>query len=152
MFNQWVLVTACANLRHYAFFNRNVSFRKKLLFQDHTKLFKRNLQSWPLKGQCHEIFDFRFFHESVSPDPLSNSIPLLSYNFFPKIRGDIRSSRCTTAPSVMDTGGKWKNLQLFFLTPLGSTVELTYRYYFSFKFTFRCQKSDIAPIICHRYP
>jgi hypothetical protein len=25
----------------------------------------------PLKGQCHEIFDFRFFYESVSPKPLS---------------------------------------------------------------------------------
>ncbi len=24
-----------------------------------------------LMGQCHEIFDFRFFHESVSPKPLS---------------------------------------------------------------------------------
>jgi hypothetical protein len=24
-----------------------------------------------LKGQCHEIFDFRFFHESVSPKSLS---------------------------------------------------------------------------------
>jgi hypothetical protein len=24
-----------------------------------------------LKGQCHEIFDFCFFHESVSPKPLS---------------------------------------------------------------------------------
>jgi hypothetical protein len=24
----------------------------------------------PLKGQCHEIFDFWFFHESVSPKPL----------------------------------------------------------------------------------
>jgi hypothetical protein len=23
----------------------------------------------PLKGQCHEIFDFEFFHESVSPRP-----------------------------------------------------------------------------------
>jgi hypothetical protein len=23
-----------------------------------------------LKGQCHEIFDFRFFHESVSPKPI----------------------------------------------------------------------------------
>jgi hypothetical protein len=22
-----------------------------------------------LKGQCHEIFVFRFFHESVSPSP-----------------------------------------------------------------------------------
>ncbi len=24
-----------------------------------------------LKGQCHEIFEFRFFRESVSPKPLS---------------------------------------------------------------------------------
>jgi hypothetical protein len=24
-----------------------------------------------LKGQCHEIFDFRFFHESVPTKPLS---------------------------------------------------------------------------------
>ncbi len=24
-----------------------------------------------LKGQCHHIFDFRYFHESVSPKPLS---------------------------------------------------------------------------------
>jgi hypothetical protein len=25
----------------------------------------------PLKGQCHEISDFRFFYELVSPKPLS---------------------------------------------------------------------------------
>jgi hypothetical protein len=30
--------------------------------------------SQALKGQCHDIFDFRFFHESVSPKSLS--IPL----------------------------------------------------------------------------
>ncbi len=30
-----------------------------------------------LKGQCHEIVDFRIFHESVSPKPLS--IPLGSF-------------------------------------------------------------------------
>ncbi len=33
-----------------------------------------------LKVQCHEIFDFWFFHESVSPKPLS--IPLWPYRFF----------------------------------------------------------------------
>ncbi len=27
-------------------------------------------------------------------------------------------------------------------------VDLTYRYIFSFKFTLRCQQSDIVPIIC----
>jgi hypothetical protein len=57
-----------------------------------------------LKGRCHEIFDFWFFHESVSPKPLS--IPLGPFRIFSKIRGDIHSSRCTTG--VVDTGGKWK--------------------------------------------
>ncbi len=59
-----------------------------------------------LKGQCHEMFDSCFFHESVSPQP--QSIP-----FFSKIRGDIRKSSCTTSindtnfASVVDTGGKF---------------------------------------------
>jgi hypothetical protein len=48
-----------------------------------------------------------FFHESVSPKPLI--IPLGPFGFFSKIRGDIRSS--TFATGVIDTGGKWKNLQ-----------------------------------------
>jgi hypothetical protein len=47
-----------------------------------------------VKGQCHEIFDFWFFHESVSPKPLS--IPLRPFQIFSKICGDIRSSRLTT--------------------------------------------------------
>jgi hypothetical protein len=47
-----------------------------------------------LKGQCHEIFDFWFFHESVSPKPLS--IPLGPFRIFSKIFGDIHSSRWTT--------------------------------------------------------
>ncbi len=42
-----------------------------------------------------------FFHESVSPKPLS--ISLGPFRIFSKIRGDIRSSRCTTG--VVDTGG-----------------------------------------------
>jgi hypothetical protein len=54
-----------------------------------------------------------FFHESVSPKPLS--IPLGPFRIFSKIRGDIRSSRLTTgindtgskfATGVNDTGGK----------------------------------------------
>ncbi len=48
-----------------------------------------------------------FFLESVSPKPLS--MPLGASQIFSKIRGDIRSSRCTTG--VVDTSGKWKNLQ-----------------------------------------
>ncbi len=55
-----------------------------------------------LKGQCHEIFASGFFHESVSPKPLS--IPVGPFRIFKKIRGDIRSSRLTTG--INDTGGK----------------------------------------------
>ncbi len=48
-------------------------------------------------------FRLRFFHESVSPKPLS--IPLGPFQIFSTICGDIRSSRCTTG--VIDTGGKF---------------------------------------------
>ncbi len=77
-----------------------------------------------LKGQCHEIFDFRFFHESVSPKHLS--IPLRPFRNFSKILGGIRGSRCTTG--VNDTGGKWKKtfkqktFSYFVWAPLGSRV------------------------------
>ncbi len=62
-----------------------------------------------LQGQCHEIFCFWIFHESVSPQP--QSIPLGPLKFFSKIRGDIRKSRFATggkfATGVNDTGGKF---------------------------------------------
>ncbi len=85
-----------------------------------------------LKGQWHEIFDFRFFHASVSrrylllkgtvsrgfrlqvflwisfPRPYEYTIRAVSN--FSKIRRDICSSRCITG--VVDTGGKWKNPEL----------------------------------------
>jgi hypothetical protein len=57
-----------------------------------------------LKGLGHEIFDFWFFHESVSPKPLS--IPLGPFRISSKIRGDICSSRFATG--VVDTSGKCK--------------------------------------------
>jgi hypothetical protein len=37
-----------------------------------TKTRRRNGEATALKGQCHDIFDFWFFHELVSPKPLSN--------------------------------------------------------------------------------
>jgi hypothetical protein len=55
-----------------------------------------------LERQCHEIFDFRFVHESVAPSPRV-SLFLGPFRFFSKIRGDISSSMCTTG--VVDTGG-----------------------------------------------
>jgi hypothetical protein len=39
-----------------------------------------------LKGQCHEIFCFRFFYESPSPKPLI--ITFGSFRIFSKIRED----------------------------------------------------------------
>ncbi len=67
-----------------------------------TKTRRRNSEATALKGQCHEIFYFWFFHESVSPKPLSK--PFGPFRFFSKIRGDIHSSRFATG--VNDTGGK----------------------------------------------
>ncbi len=84
-----------------------------------------------------------------SPKP--KSIPLGPFRFFSKICGDIRSLRCTTG--VVDTCDKSKKSSIrkflhFFLHLW--IVESTYRWFFFFKFTFRCQQSDSVPIICHR--
>ncbi len=49
-----------------------------------------------LKGQCHEIFCFRFFSWIIFPQSPENNI---------RIHFDIRKSRCTTG--VNDTGGKF---------------------------------------------
>ncbi len=91
-----------------------------------------NGYDFKLKGQVSR--DFRllvFFHESVSPKPLS--IPLGPFRFFSKIREDIRSSRCTTG--VVDTGGKWKKSSIIkVLNILFGHLweeELTYRYIFA---------------------
>jgi hypothetical protein len=63
----------------------------------------QNVAAHNIKGQCHEIFCFWFFYESVSRQP--QSIPLGPFQIFLKICGDIRKSRCTTG--VNDTGGKF---------------------------------------------
>ncbi len=103
-----------------------------------------------LKGQFHEIFDFRFFsHQSISPKP--PSIPLgLFLNFFENSR---RYSKLKVHHRCCDTSGKWKkslpeSFNYFVWTSLGSRI--TYRSIFSFKFTVRCKRSDIVTIICHR--
>jgi hypothetical protein len=51
-----------------------------------------------------DFFASGFFLEPVTPKPLI--IPLGPFQFFSKIRGDIRSSRFATG--VVNTGGKWK--------------------------------------------
>jgi hypothetical protein len=48
-----------------------------------------------------------FFHEALSPNPLS--IPLGRFKFFFKFMEiHIHSYMCTTGVSVVVTGGKWK--------------------------------------------
>jgi hypothetical protein len=91
--------------------------------------------------------DFRllvFFHESISPKPLS--IPLVPFQICSKIRGNIRSSRCTTG--IVEKWEKSSILKVFIIL-FGHLweVKLTYRYIFAFKFTLRSQQPDIAPII-----
>ncbi len=56
-------------------------------FRIHTKMSRirntdQNHEKLYLKGQCHEIFASGFFHESVSPKPLS--IPLGPFRIFRK--------------------------------------------------------------------
>ncbi len=61
----------------------------KVLLKNHNPRFKPRLlqKIWTLKGVCHEIFSFNFFHNSVFPGSLS--IPLGPFQIFSKIREDI---------------------------------------------------------------
>ncbi len=91
-----------------------------------------------------------FFHESVSPKPMS--IQLGPFRIFLKIRGDIRSSRCNTGD--VDTGGKWKKSSIIkiLIICIGHlwVVELAHKQIFFFKFILRSQQPDIVPIFCNR--
>jgi hypothetical protein len=94
-----------------------------------------------LKRQCPESFHFRFFHESVSPEPLSISLGLCK--IFLKIRGDISSSRCTNCVVETVANGKIFNQKSVecFVWHLWEE-ELTYRKFFFFKFTLRLSRES----------
>ncbi len=84
-----------------------------IIFIQFVKLISvRSYVGWcfALKGQCHKIFCFRFFHESSFPKPLR--IKLGPFLFFSKIPKDIRSINDTvnfptSTAGVVDTGGKF---------------------------------------------
>jgi hypothetical protein len=59
-----------------------------------------------LKGQCHEIFNFQFFHELVSSKPLSS--PLGPSQFFRKF-AEILAAQ--VHHRVNETSGKWEKTQ-----------------------------------------
>jgi hypothetical protein len=76
-----------------------------------------------------------FFHESVSPKPLS--IPLGPFRKFAEIFAAQGAPPVSVTPVA--NGKKIFNY-----------IKVTYRYIFAFKFTLRSQQPDIVPIICHR--
>ncbi len=92
---------------------------------------------YALKGQGQEIFDFWFFSWISFPQAPEYGIQLRPFQIFSKIRGDNRSSRCTTG--VLDTGCKGKKLPIIkvLIILFGHLweVELTCKYIFAFNFT-----------------
>jgi hypothetical protein len=79
-----------------------------------------------------------------APDNTVRAVSNFFRNFAEKIRGDIRSSRCTAG--VLDTGGKWEKspIRKIFSSPFGHlwVVELENRTKFFFKFISSCQQFD----------
>jgi hypothetical protein len=63
---------------------------------------KKKCISFLIKGTVSRDFCFRFFSWIIFPQAPENNIRVIS-NFFSKIRGDIRKSRCTTC--INATGG-----------------------------------------------
>ncbi len=90
-----------------------------------------------VKGQCNEIFDFRFSTWISFPQAPDYNIRAVLIFFERSLRYSQLKvlHRC----GVVVTGGKWKNLQ--------SEVELAYM---SINLFFQVPQSDIGPIVCHR--
>jgi hypothetical protein len=91
---------------------------------------KTGINLYTLKGQCHEIFCFRFFHESSSPKPLKkNNIRVISVFLenawrysqvkvhhryqrhhvanLPPVSTALEANFATSTAGVVDTGGKF---------------------------------------------
>jgi hypothetical protein len=81
-----------------------------------------------LKGQCHEIFDFWFFHESVSRFPQASEYTFTAIsNFFENSRRYSRLKvhhRCQRHRWQIEKIFKQKNFNNFVWAPLGSRVNI----------------------------
>ncbi len=104
----------------------------------------------PLKGQCHEIFNFWFFSWISFPQAPEYTIRVVS-NFFKNSQRYSQLKvhhRCRWHWWQMEKIFNHKSFKYLF----GHLweVELTYRFIFAFKFTLRSQQPDIVPIIGHR--
>jgi hypothetical protein len=71
-------------------------------------------------GQCHEIFDFWYFHESVSPKPLS--IPLGRFELFRKFAEIFAAQGAPPLVSLTPVAKIFNHKSFNYLvwTPLGS--------------------------------
>ncbi len=74
------------------------------------------------QGQCHEIFDFWFFHESVSPKLLS--IPLRPFRKFAEIFAAQGAQPVLLTPVANEKNRHSKKFVLFCLDTFGSRVKL----------------------------
>jgi hypothetical protein len=92
-----VLLTPVANLRAYSPWGSKTWSKSTSSLRRETRLVSDSVTRFSTSG---------FFQKSVFPKPLSITLGL--FRIFSIIRGDIRSSRCTTV--VVDTGGKWKKI------------------------------------------
>jgi hypothetical protein len=112
-------------------------------------MYRRVHNLLPLKGTVRRDFRLQVFFMNQFPKPLSIQLELFQFFF----KNSWRYSRLKVHHWC-----RWHQWQmekifnqdsLIFLHLL--VVELTNRSFFSFKFTLRCQQSDIVPIICHWY-
>ncbi len=104
-----------------------------------------------LKGQCHEIFDFRFFCMNQFPPSLWD-YHSGHFKFFRKAE-EIFAAQGAPPVSLTPVANE-KKIQsekfLFFFLGHLRLVELTCWLIFSFKFPLLCHQSDIVSIICYR--
>jgi hypothetical protein len=80
-----------------------------------------------LKVVWHEIFDFKLFHESVSPGPLSN--PVRPFRIFSKIRWNISNNNYFFIQSLSVRNRK-NGIPLFYFIFLAHFKQFTMKIYF----------------------
>jgi hypothetical protein len=65
---------------------------------------------YTLKGPCHEIFDLRFFHQTIPSGPLTHGLkPFCIFNFFSFVSAEIFDYEIDffVVSGVNDTADHW---------------------------------------------
>ncbi len=108
-----------------------------------------SVYGYSLKGQCHEIFDFRLSAWISFPQAPDYTIRAVS-NFFKnsltysqlKVHHRWRWHRWQ-----MEKNFNLKNFHYFFWAPLGSRASISINFFLQVHF----KLSEIVPIVCHRH-